>query len=285
MAAGNGGGADDLSASSQRPLLWQHLFQFQLAEQREAEYTRLTTVALKDIPAEKYSAIQATVESCRVWRAPTDDPADSFVLGKRKRSPPLVKPPLSIAYSLTRMITAYLTISRTEVVFHSDLVHLAAPFLEVFPEQESDAYSAFSSLMSYLEPLYNPRSSSYIAAEFTMILAHLYPDLYDFLDTEHVDMNKWVHSWLRTLLTQQMPRNSILRLWDQYVKERDSILDLHLYVCLVLVGSISAELQDCEDGERLQTYLSRPNIVARDTLRIVEHARKMRSSLKAQGVV
>lgn len=282
MAAGNGDGGDDLSATSQRPLLWQHLFQLQTVEQRETEYTRLTTAALKELSAEQAAAIQATVENCRVWRSPTDDPAESVM--RKKRSPPLVKPPLSVAYSLTRMITAYLTVS-TEVVFHSDLVHLAAPFLEVFPDQECDAYSAFSSLMTYLEPLYNSRSSSCIAAEFTMILAHLYPDLYDFLDSEHVDMNKWVHSWLRTLLTQQMPRNSVLRLWDVYVKERDSILDLHPYVCLVLVGSISAELQDCEDGERLQTYLSRPNIVARDTRRIVEHARKMRSSLKSQGVV
>ncbi len=223
-----------------------------------------------------FTTVRPIVGRACIWRAPGDD-------GRSRRAPPLVPPPPPIGDALTRVLCVY--VGRSGVQFHKDMVYVAAPFLEVFHGVEWEAERAFAALMAEHAPLFDAATAQMRVAEFTTALMHLYPELFDYLDAECVDMNKWALSWLRTLLARQMPRASVLRLWDQYVAERDVSALLHPYVCLVLVGSISSELQDCDDGEGLEHYLYKPNIVARDPLRIVQHAIKVRAALKASGVI
>lgn len=232
--------------------------------------------AVTSIDTELFASIKPIVARACVWRAPGDD-------GRSRRAPPLIPPPTQIVDSLTRVLCVYVTTS--SVSFHKDMVYVAAPFLEVFHNVEWETERAFSSLMSTHAQLFDSNNAQMRVAEFTTALMHLYPELFDYLDAECVDMNKWALSWLRTLLARQMPRASVLRLWDEYVTESDVSSMLHPYVCLVLVGSISSELQDCDDGEGLEHYLYKPNIVARDPIRIVQHAIKVRAALKASGVI
>lgn len=222
------------------------------------------------------ATIRPIVGRACVWRSAGDD-------GRSKRAPPLVPAPPAIVEALTRILSLYVTTSQVE--FHKDMVYLAAPILEVFEKIEWQASCAFSTIMSTHSPLFDATVAQMRVAEFTTALMHLYPELSDYLDAECVDMNKWALSWLRTLLARQMPRSSVLRLWDEYMIESNVSSMLHPYVCLVLVGSISSELQDCDDGEGLEHYLYKPNIVARDPSRIVQHAVKVRAALKASGVI
>ncbi len=120
--------------------------------------------------------------------------------------------------------------------------------------------------------------------EFLSILRYMYLDLHELFVAEEVDMKAWVPSWLRSLLARQMPRDTLLKLWDAYFTAlAGDWAQLHPYVCLVLVGGIRGDLQDCEDGERILSILSRPKLASSDPCRLLAHARSAREQLKGSG--
>ncbi len=51
------------------------------------------------------------------------------------------------------------------------------------------------------------------------------------LEEEGIQPNDWAQSWLRYLLSRELPLVSLLRLWDTFFST-DMGLDLHIYVAL-----------------------------------------------------
>lgn len=225
--------------------------------------------------------ISKDLTRARVWRN-TRSTVTVGVRGRRARSPPLAAAPPEVEAALSRVMCVF--VARSGCTYHLDLLYIAGALYEVLGT-EWETCTALLRLQASDGTIFEMGRVRASAAEFCTALRHLYPDLYNVFDTEDVAMERWVVSWLRTLLARQMPRDAVLSLWEHYICPTPALLYLHPYVCLALVGSISSELQDCEDSEALQHYLERPHIVARDTERIIAHAIKLRAALKEAGVI
>lgn len=229
-----------------------------------------------DADAAATAALRAALLRTRVVSAPPPEPAP-------RRAPPLTVAGADARAALARIVGVYL--ASADVEFHADMLHVAAVFYEVMPS-EAAAYHAFSALMHRHRSAFVARGARAQVATFLSALRHTYPQLFEHVDSEDVDMDKWVSSWFRSLLAKQMQRPSLLRLWDAYFTALAAdCVDFHPHVCLVLVGSISSQLQDIEDGEGMQAFLCRPNIKLQDASRILLHAKKLRDTLRSDGVV
>lgn len=182
----------------------------------------------------------------------------------------------------SRVISAYLQ-NMPNIDFDEQLVHLVSPFLEIMPS-EADAFYAFSAMMSTHSPLFTQHGLQDAVSHFKSMFRALHPDLYDLFVVEDVDVNKWARNWLRGLLVEQLPRSSLLRLWDSYFAypPKDGLL-LHPYVCLVFVQHIKSELLDCDDGERMSANLS--SLPTIDTDHVIAHAITTRAQLCGRGVM
>ncbi|CAN8067324.1 unnamed protein product [Agarophyton chilense] len=190
---------------------------------------------------------------------------------------------LQIQLKFIRIITTYLNTAPQDVQYHDDMVYLCAPFIEIMPA-EADAFHAFSALMRTCQHLYTEHGLKEAVADFNLLLRDALPNLYDKFVVEEVDMNRFVCQWLRALLVHQLPRRCLLRLWDSYFAnlEKDS-LSLHPYVCLVFIGRLDQELEECEDSERILSLLSK--IPAADIDHVVAHAHTTRERLREKGIV
>jgi hypothetical protein len=67
-----------------------------------------------------------------------------------------------------------------------------------------------------------------------------------YFDEEEVNPNDWVMSWCQWLLAKELPLECVLRLWDTYLADG---LQLHLYVCLAILGEWREELTELENVE------------------------------------
>jgi hypothetical protein len=63
---------------------------------------------------------------------------------------------------------------------------------------------------------------------------------FNHFEEEEVQPSEWAQSWLRWLLSKELPLSSVIRLWDTYFSANEG-LDLHMYVCL-------AVLTHCNEG-------------------------------------
>lgn len=245
---------------------------------RAAAHTYAAQAAALDADGSTTGVIRAALLRTRVlYVAPAPEAP--------KRVGSLSYPGADARAALTRIVGVYLSTTDVDVEFHADMLYVAAVFYEVMCS-EAGAYHAFAALMQRHRSAFVARDARVQIATFLSALRHTYPQLFEHVDSEDVDMNKWVSSWFRSLLAKQMQRPSLLRLWDAYFTALAADCTyFHPHVCLVLVGSVSSQLQDIEDGERMQAFLCKPNIKLQDATRILSHAKKIRDSLRSEGVV
>lgn len=207
--------------------------------------------------------------------------AGAYVRGRRHSKVRIVDTEIVARY--TRVINTFLESAGGNVEFHSDMVYLCAPFIELM-STESEAYFAFNALMQHHQHMFTDEGLSEAVSEFTTMFCALHQDLYDHFLSEEVDIKSWVRKWLRGLLVQQLPRRTLLRLWDAYFASlRNHALRLHPYVCLVYIEHIKPELQDCEDGERIMSVLGK--LPALDMDYVMAHALTAREQLRERGVL
>lgn len=175
-----------------------------------------------------------------------------------------------------RVISTYLE-NAPAIDYHDHFVFLCAPFLEIMPT-EADAYYAFSALMNTHGKLFSQSGLHDAVSNFQTMFRILYPELYDHFVAEEVDLNKWARDWLRGLLVEQLPRRSLLRLWDSYFANPpfDGVL-LHPYVCLVFIQNLKPDLHDCEDAESIMAVLSA--LPAMDIDHVIANAKTKREEL------
>lgn len=183
----------------------------------------------------------------------------------------------------TRILTTYLQRTSTDIEFDNLMVYLSAPFIELMPT-EADAFYAFNALMQSHQHLFTDDGLREAVSEFNLMFRTLHPTLYEKFILEEVDINLFVRNWLRGLLVQQLPRRSLLRLWDSYFANlRNDGLHLHPFVCLVFIEHIKPELEECDDAERITTLLAKlPSI---DIDHVIVHAVSTREQLREQGIV
>lgn len=183
----------------------------------------------------------------------------------------------------TRVIATYLRGAGKRVEFHSDMVYLCAPFVELMP-LECDAYYGFHALMQKHEHLFCEEGLQDAVSQFITMFRVLHPDLHDHFISEEVNLKLCVAKWLRGLFVQQLPREYLLRLWDSYFANLDDQrLDLHPFVCLVFMESIKAELQECDDGERIISLLGK--LKPLDTDYAIAHALRIRAQLRERDIL
>lgn len=189
----------------------------------------------------------------------------------------------AVQSTFVRVITSYLHTTNGTVDFHDDMVYLCAPFIEVMPT-EADAFHAFRALMQSHSHMYTDDGLKHAVADFNLIFRTVVPRLYEKFVLEEVNINHFVRKWLRGLLVHQLPRASLLRLWDSYFANwNSSALTLHPYVCIVFIKLLEPELEECEDSERILALLSKlPPI---DTHYVTAHALVEKEHLREMGVV
>lgn len=183
----------------------------------------------------------------------------------------------------TRVIATYLRGAGKRVEFHADMVYLCAPFVELMP-LECDAYYAFHALMQRHEQLFCEEGLQDAVSQFITMFRVLHPDLHDHFISEEVDLKLCVAKWLRGLFVQQLPREYLLRLWDSYFANLGNQgLDLHPFVCLVFMENIKAELQECDDGERIISLLGKLRPLDIDYA--IAHALTIRAQLRERDIL
>lgn len=183
----------------------------------------------------------------------------------------------------TRIICTYLQNASDDVEFDPDMVHLCAPFVEIM-STEADAFHAFNALMQRHQHMYTEHGLREAVSEFSAMFRSLHPSLYDMFVLEEVDIKSFVRKWMRGLLVHQLPRRSVLRLWDSYFANlANTGLGLHPFVCLVFIEHIKPELEDCEDSERMTSLVSK--LPAMDIDHVIAHALTVRDQLREHGIV
>lgn len=184
----------------------------------------------------------------------------------------------------TSIVSAYLENAPPHITYEDHLVTLCIPFVHVMPTH-SDAYNAFCALMRHQASVFAQSGLLEAVSNFLAMFRINHPELYDLFAAEDVDMKRWARDWLRGLLVEQLPRRSLLRLWDSYfaAPTQDEGILLHPYVCLVFVQHLKPQLLDCDDGERITAILS--SLPAVDIDHIIAHAVTARQQLRDRNIV
>eukprot|EP00026_Physarum_polycephalum_P008914 Phypoly_transcript_09019.p1 GENE.Phypoly_transcript_09019~~Phypoly_transcript_09019.p1 ORF type:complete len:161 (-),score=45.90 Phypoly_transcript_09019:308-790(-) len=129
------------------------------------------------------------------------------------------------------------------------MLALLGPFVATLT-LESDIYFCFCALMKKIEQEFAVDSIQNKSARFMMYFRSVQPELYNHFEEEEINSNDWATSWLQYLLACELPLDCVLRLWDTYFAGELG-LELHIYVCLVILVNYAEELLEMEGTEIL----------------------------------
>ncbi|GJD07200.1 TBC1 domain family member 22B [Galdieria sulphuraria] len=152
----------------------------------------------------------------------------------------------------SNIIGAFLA-SEENFEYDSVLVSILAPFVTVFELNEVDSFYCFQSLMRKHEVVRCMKTQNAAVANFMMLFRTLQPELCEFFESEELEPFDWIPSWIRNLLSRELPMECVLRLWDTYFASEEG-LHLHGYVCLAVMDMLQEELLEL-DGLELKGYL------------------------------
>lgn len=141
------------------------------------------------------------------------------------------------------------TSNNTDVEYQFGMLALLGPFVAIL-SLESDSFFCFSALMKRIEEDYSVDSIVNKASRFTMYFRSVQPELFNHFEEEEISSNDWAASWLQYLLACELPLDCVLRLWDTYFAGELG-LELHIYVCLVILINCAEELLEMENTEIL----------------------------------
>lgn len=139
------------------------------------------------------------------------------------------------------------TSNNTDAEYQFGMLALLGPFVATLAH-ESDIYFCYSALMKKIEQESAVDSIQNKSARFMMYFRSVQPELYSHFEEEEINSNDWATSWLQYLLACELPLDCVLRLWDTYFAVG---LELHIYVCLVILVNYGEELLEMEGTEIL----------------------------------
>eukprot|EP01095_Lingulamoeba_sp_RSL-Kostka_P001791 TRINITY_DN1258_c0_g1_i1.p1 TRINITY_DN1258_c0_g1~~TRINITY_DN1258_c0_g1_i1.p1 ORF type:complete len:290 (-),score=69.44 TRINITY_DN1258_c0_g1_i1:193-1062(-) len=134
-----------------------------------------------------------------------------------------------------------------ESKYQPGLVNLALPFVFCL-SNDYEAFFCFESLLILLEERDGVIGVTETLALFMMLFRELYPELAIYFEEEDINQNDWAMSWLKWLLSKELPIDCVSRLWDTYFSS-DVGIGLHIYVCLAIIDVWTDELIELEDVE------------------------------------
>ena len=98
-------------------------------------------------------------------------------------------------------------------------------------DKEEEAFYCLKALLRLCSDAFPPAQDAQRNALCVSLLRSLLPQLSAHLERMFVDTSLWLPSWLRFLLSVELPLPSLLRLWDFYFSDDDCV-QLHMFVCL-----------------------------------------------------
>ncbi|GJQ15911.1 hypothetical protein GpartN1_g7702.t1 [Galdieria partita] len=180
----------------------------------------------------------------------------------------------------SNIIGAFL-VSEENFEYDSVLVSILAPFVTVFELNEVDSFYCFQSLMKKHEIVRCMKTQNAAVANFMMLFRTLQPELCEFFESEELEPFDWIPSWIRNLLSRELPMECVLRLWDTYFASEEG-LSLHSYVCLAVMDMLQEELLEL-DGLELKGYLQ--NLPAVDMDQVITRAYNIREDVVGLGLI
>ncbi|KAJ1921928.1 hypothetical protein H4219_000275 [Mycoemilia scoparia] len=173
------------------------------------------------------------------------------------------------------VICAYLNTNHA-IEYSPRLVQMCTPFVLTM-KKDFDVFSCFERLMSIMDAYALKMPINKRIAQFLTYFRIALPDLCSYFEEEEVDMNEWASSWLRYLLSRELPLPCILRLWDVYFSQPE-FMDFHPYVCLAILNTMKETLEDLDQSEIRTQLLCLPEI---DIPQIINQAFNFRSEISA----
>jgi len=147
-------------------------------------------------------------------------------------------------------------------------------------KDEAQTFWCFDALMKKIESHFAQDSLQDKLSRFMMYFRSVQSELYNYFEEEELLPNQWATSWLKYLLSQELPFDCVLRIWDTYFAGPDG-LDLHIYVCLAILRNCSEELMELEISE-LKAFLQR--LPAMDMDEIITQAFNIRDEIKSSNL-
>lgn len=155
-----------------------------------------------------------------------------------KNQPKLHNP--RVRRAMRNTLGAYL--NHHGAVFKPYMLHVLGP-LAIAVEEEADLYHAFRALMNRLETL---RPVEERCSDFLALFCFLLGNLSDHLEDQELDPITWVPRLLQGMGTQELPMESVLRLWDYYLSIPNGF-KLHPFICLALLDKFKEDLLELEN--------------------------------------
>lgn len=163
-----------------------------------------------------------------------------------------------------------------DISYEPGIVSLALPIVAVIPE-DHEAFDCLQSLQSLMSLALEQQPHT--ESQFLTLFRAIHPDLHSYFDEEEIHPRDWVSSWLKWLLSKELPLYCLTRLWDTYFADG---LGLHIYVCLAIVGEWRDELTELEDVE-LKGFLQ--HLPSMDMNKIIRLAYNIQAEALARGLV
>eukprot|EP01134_Creolimax_fragrantissima_P007659 CFRG7659T1 len=176
-----------------------------------------------------------------------------------------------------KTVTIYL--SRNPQQQHDPtLIHLAGMFVYVYHDSPSELYFCFEAMMER-HGFENPDNANRALSDFMNYFRMSMRELYYHFEDEEVDARDWALSWMKSLLSVELPLECSVRLWDTYFASENGF-ELHPYVCLAILRYLREDLQDYERDEIIDRLLHLPVL---DMDMILAQANSIRQELVAAG--
>jgi len=183
-----------------------------------------------------------------------------------------------IRAKMENAIVAY-TNYNSDMEYTFGMLALLGPFVATL-QAESDIFFCFSALMKKIEQSLSVDSITKKVSRFMMYFRSVQPELFNHFEEEETHSNDWAMSWLRYLLSCELPLECELRLWDTYFADLEQALDLHIHVCLAILNNCADELLELEHSEIL-SFLQHLPIMDMD--KIIAQAYNVRDEIRASN--
>jgi len=179
---------------------------------------------------------------------------------------------------IINIISSYMNYN-TEKEYHPGMISLITPFV-YSQKKESEIFWSFEALLRKIDYHFDDDLMTDKLSRFMMYLRSVHSELFNYFEEEELSPNDWAMSWLKYLLSRELPLECIMRLWDTYFSYPDG-LDLHIYVCLAILSNCSEELLELEISE-LKAFLQ--HLPMMDMDQIISQAYNIRDEIRSNNL-
>lgn len=176
---------------------------------------------------------------------------------------------------MENVIVTYIN-SNSDVEYRFGLLYILGPLVVILP-LESDIFFCFNALMKKIDQDLAVDSIPNKVSRFMMYFRSVQPELFNHFEEEDINSNDWATSWLQFLLSCELQLDCVMRLWDTYFSGELG-LELHIYVCLVILVNCAEELLEMDNTEVLGFLQHLPVM---DMEVVIAQAHNLRDEIRA----